>query len=119
MAGVLVTGYAVGLLMGFTTLNSIFLGVMLSISSTAVIQKCFDELGVKGEKYSQLVMGTLVIEDIVAIFMMVVLSTISVSQNVSGRDLVISLALMICYLIVWLLLGIYLCRRFSTKSSKS
>ncbi len=118
MAGVLVTGYAVGLLMGFTTLNSIFLGVMLSISSTAVIQKCFDELGVKGEKYSQLVMGTLVIEDIVAIFMMVVLSTISVSQNVSGRDLVISLALMICYLIVWLLLGIYLLPTFLNKVIK-
>lgn len=118
MAGVLLTGYAMGLLMGFTSINSIFLGVMLSISSTAVIQKSFEELGIKTEKYSQLVMGTLVIEDIVAIFMMVVLSTISVSQSVSGRDLAISLAMMICYLIVWLLLGIYLLPTFLNKVIK-
>ncbi|MGN0659052.1 MAG: cation:proton antiporter [Emergencia sp.] len=115
MAGVMITGYALGILMGFSSISSLFLGVMLSISSTAVIQKSFEELGIKGEKYSQLVMGTLVIEDIVAIFMMVVLSTISVSQNVAGSELIISLLMMICYLIVWLLLGIYLLPTFLNK----
>ncbi|MGC2871890.1 cation:proton antiporter [Ihubacter sp. mB4P-1] len=118
MAGVLLTGYVLGIFMGFSSINSIFLGVMLSISSTAVIQKSFEELGVKSEKYSQLVMGTLVIEDIVAIFMMVVLSTISVSQSVSGRELTVSLLLMICYLIVWLILGIYLLPTFLNKVIK-
>ena len=115
MAGVMLTGFGLGILMGFSTLSSIFLGGMLSISSTAVIQKSFEELEIKNEKYSQLVMGTLVIEDIVGIFMMVVLSTISVSQNVSGTDLLIRLSLMICYLIVWLLLGIYLLPTFLNK----
>ncbi len=108
MAGVLLTGILLGAVLGFSSMNSIFLGVMLSISSTAVIQKSFEELGVKNEKYAQLVMGTLIIEDIVAIFMMVVLSTISVSQNVSGSELLGSLGMMICYLIVWLILGISL-----------
>lgn len=115
MGGVMLTGYLVGILMGFSAISSIFLGCMLSISSTAVIQKSFEELEIKGQKYSQLVMGTLVIEDIVGIFMMVILSTISVSQSVAGKELMISLALMICYLIVWLLLGIYLLPTFLNK----
>lgn len=112
MGGVMFTGYLLGIVMGFSSLSSIFLGGMLSISSTAVIQKSFEELGIKKEKYSQLVMGTLVIEDIVGIFMLVVLSTISVGKNVEGRELIISLALMVCYLVVWLILGIYLLPTF-------
>lgn len=115
MGGVMLTGYFLGILMGLSSLSSIFLGGMLSISSTAVIQKSFEELGVKKEKYSQLVMGTLVIEDIVSIFMMVVLSTVSVSQNIEGPQLIISLLLMLCYLIVWLILGIFLLPTFLNK----
>lgn len=118
MGGVMLTGYLVGILMGFSVISSLFLGCMLSISSTAVIQKSFEELEIKGQKYSQLVMGTLVIEDIVGIFMMVVLSTISVSQSVAGKELMISLALMVCYLVVWLLLGIYLLPTFLNKVIK-
>ena len=108
ISGSLLTGYLVGHLMGFTMINSLFLGVMLSISSTAVIQKSFEELGVKKEKYAQLVLADLIIEDIMAIFMMVILSTVSVSSNVSGGALVLNLALMLCYLAVWLILGIYI-----------
>lgn len=115
MTGVMVSGYGLGILMGFSSASSLFLGGMLSISSTAVIQKSFEELGMKNEKYAQLVMGTLVIEDIVGIFMMVVLSTISVSRNTDGIDLAVSLALMVCYLIVWLILGIYLLPTFLNK----
>lgn len=118
MSGVLLVGFIVGNLLGLSTMNSLFLGVMLSISSTAIIQKSFEELNVQKEKYAQLVMGTLIIEDIVAIFMMVILSTISVRQNVEGSQLVLSLALMICYLIVWLILGIYLLPGFLNKVIK-
>lgn len=118
MTGVLLTGILLGTIMGFSNMNSLFLGVMLSISSTAVIQKSFEEVGVKQEKYAQLVMGSLIIEDIVAIFMMVVLSTISVSQNVAGDELVSRLSMMICYLIVWLILGIYLLPAFLNKVIK-
>ena len=85
---------------------------MLSISSTAVIQKSFEEIGIKNEKYAQLVMGTLIMEDILAIFMLVILSTISVSQNVSGSELAINLTMMLCYLVVWLILGIYMLPAF-------
>ena len=110
--GVILTGVLVGHLLGFSTFNCIFLGCMLSISSTAVIQKSFEEMGIKNEKYAQLVMGTLIMEDILAIFMLVILSTISVSQNVSGSELAINLTMMLCYLVVWLILGIYMLPAF-------
>lgn len=110
--GVILTGVFVGHLLDFSTFNCIFLGCMLSISSTAVIQKSFEEMGIKNEKYAQLVMGTLIMEDILAIFMLVILSTISVSRNVSGSELAINLAMMLCYLVVWLILGIYMLPAF-------
>ena len=110
--GVILTGIFVGRVLGFSTFNCIFLGCMLSISSTAVIQKSFEEMGIKNEKYAQLVMGTLIMEDILAIFMLVILSTISVSQNVSGAELAINLTMMLCYLVVWLILGIYMLPAF-------
>ncbi|MBR5316176.1 MAG: cation:proton antiporter [Firmicutes bacterium] len=118
MSGVLLVGFIVGTVIGLSTMNSLFLGVMLSISSTAIIQKSFEELGVQKENFSQMVMGSLIIEDIVAIFMMVILSTMSVSKNVEGGDLVISLALMLCYLVVWLILGIFFLPAFLNKVIK-
>lgn len=118
MSGVLLIGFILGTLLGLTPMNSLFLGVMLSISSTAIIQKSFEELHVSKKNYAQLVMGTLIIEDIVAIFMMVILSTLSVSQNVEGGDLILSLALMLCYLVVWLILGIYLLPGFLNRAIK-
>lgn len=118
MSGVLLVGFTLGTILGLSPMNSLFLGVMLSISSTAIIQKSFEELHVSKKNYAQLVMGTLIIEDIVAIFMMVILSTLSVSQNVEGGDLMISLALMLCYLMVWLILGIYLLPGFLNRAIK-
>ena len=108
MAGVLVMGWLMGRLFGMNTMNSLFLGAMLSISSTVVIQKSFEELHVQDEPYAGLVMGSLVVEDILGIFLMVVLSTLSVSQTINGPDLLKELAMMLIYLVAWLLLGIYL-----------
>ena len=110
--GVILSGILVGRLLGLSSFDCIFLGCMLSISSTAVIQKSFEEIGIKNEKYAQLVMGTLIMEDILAIFMLVILSTISVSQNVSGSELAVNLSMMLCYLVVWLILGIYMLPAF-------
>ena len=75
MGGVMLVGYGFGILAGMSTMNAVFLGAMLSTSSTVVIQKCFSEMGLEGEKYTGLVMGSLVMEDVIAVFMMVVLTT--------------------------------------------
>lgn len=72
----------------------------------------------KDKKYAQLVLGTLIIEDVAAIFMMIVLSTISISKDVSGIELGSELGKMILYLIFWLLLGIYLIPTILKKSDK-
>ena len=73
-------GYWAGQFMNWSSMDSIFLGVILSMSSTTIILRAFDELGVKGQKFAGIVFGALIVEDIVAILMMVLLSTIAVSQ---------------------------------------
>ena len=107
MAGVLFVGYGFGMLLGMSVMNSVFLGVMLSISSTVVIQKCLEEMGLSEKKFARLVMGSLVMEDVISVFMMVILTTMAVSKGGSGSGIALQLFLMLCYLIIWLVLGIY------------
>ena len=87
VGGMLLIGFGVGQLLGWGIMDSVFLGGMLSMSSTTIIIKAFDELGVRTQGFAQLVFGTLVIEDIAGIFMMIILSTLSVSQSISGGAL--------------------------------
>ena len=118
VAGMLLIGYFVGQAMGWGTMDSVFLGGMLSMSSTTIIIKSFDELGVRKERFATLVFGTLVIEDIAGIFMMIVLSTVSVSQSISGGALALKLGLLVLYLALWLLLGIFLLPTLLKKAAK-
>lgn len=106
VVSMLAVGYGCGQIMGWNKMDSIFLGGMLSMSSTTIIIKAFEDFNLKG-KFTELVFGTLVIEDIAGIFMMVILSTIAVSQGISGGELAASLIKMVFYLALWLLLGIY------------
>ncbi|MBQ3123423.1 MAG: cation:proton antiporter, partial [Firmicutes bacterium] len=88
MGAMIGIGYTVGLLIGWDPLDSIFLGCMISMSSTMIILKAYEELKLKNEKFAQLTMGVLVIEDIVGIFMMIVLTAISVGkESLSGAEL--------------------------------
>ena len=114
--GMLLIGVMLGLAMGWSTMDSIFLGGMLSMSSTMITIKAIEDLGLKEERFTQLAIGTLVIEDIVAIFLLVILSTISVSQGVSGVELAVTIGKLMFYLVLWLLLGIYLIPSFLQKT---
>ena len=118
VGGMLAMGFAVGQLMGWGTMDSIFLGGMLSMSSTTIIIKAFDELNVRKTDFAQLVFGTLVMEDIAGIFMMIILSTISVSKSISGGTLALQLGLLVLYLVLWLVLGIFLLPTLLNKASK-
>lgn len=113
--GMLLTGFIAGKLLGWDTMNSIFLGGMLSMSSTMITIKAVEDLGMKERRFTRLAVGTLVVEDIVAIFLMVVLSTVAVSQGVSGGELAGTIAQLLFYLVLWLLLGIYLLPSFLKK----
>ncbi|MWB96445.1 sodium:proton antiporter [Flavobacterium sp. GA093] len=100
-------GYLVGTWMGWSKMDSIFLGVILSISSTTIILKTFDELGVKAQKFAGIVIGSLIVQDLVAILMMVLLSTIAVSQQFSGSELMMSVLKLVFFLTAWFVGGIF------------
>ena len=100
-------GFLVGQWMGWKQMDSIFLGVILSISSTTIILKTFEELGVKAQKFAGIVIGSLIVQDIVAILMMVLLSTVAVSQQFSGIELVFSVLKLIFFLTIWFVSGIF------------
>ncbi|CAM3272532.1 Sodium:proton antiporter [Flavobacterium longum] len=103
----LLLGYTVGNLMDWRKMDSIFLGVMLAISSTTIIVKTFEELGVKAQKFAQNVIGALIVQDLLAILMMVLLSTIAVSQQFSGNELLMSVLKLSFFLIIWFVGGIF------------
>ena len=115
MSGVLFVGYGFGILLGMSVMNSVFLGVMLSISSTVVIQKCLEEMGLAEKKFAGLVMGSLVMEDVISVFMMVILTTMAVSKGGDSSGIAMHLFLMLCYLIIWLVLGIFFVPTFLDK----
>ena len=108
MGAMIGIGAVTGHIMGWSNMDCIFLGCMLSMSSTMIILKAYEEYELKKKKFAQLVLGTLVIEDIAGIFMMIVLTTISVSKNVSGLATVREIGFLMICLVIWLLLGIYL-----------
>ena len=105
-------GNTVGHLLGFSDMSCIFLGCMLSISSTAIIVKSFDDLKLKQQKFTSTVTAVLVVEDIVAVLLLVVLSTVSVSRTFNGGALAMSMAKLVFFLIVWFVFGIYLIPTF-------
>ena len=85
-------GAALGDAMGWSRMDCIFLGGMISMSSTSIILKVYDEMGLKKENFASLVLGALVLEDIAGIFMIIILSTVSVSKTVDGLALAQNIA---------------------------
>lgn len=106
--GMLVVGMTVGKAMGWTTMESIFLGGMISMSSTTIIIKSFEDLGLKKKPFANIVFGTLIIEDLFAILLMVLLSTLAVSKQFSGEAMVGSLLRLIFFMVLWFTVGIFL-----------
>ncbi len=118
MLSMILIGSGVGYLLGWAKMDCIFLGGMLSMSSTMIILKAYEEYDLKERRFAQLVLSTLVIEDIAGIFMLIILSTISVSQAASGVATFKEIGLLLMYLVIWLILGIYLIPSFLNKVSK-
>ena len=115
VSGMMFLGYTAGNALGFSHLSSIFLGGMLSMSSTAIVFKAFDDMGLRGQKFTGVVLGVLVVEDLVAVVLMVLLSTLAVSKQVEGMELLESILKLGAFLIFWSLLGIYLIPSFLKK----
>jgi len=103
----LLLGYIVGLLLGWGFMDSLFLGGILAIASTTIIIRAFDELGVKNQKFAGIVTGVLVIEDLVAVLLMVLLSTVAVSQTFAGGEMIKEVFKLAFFLVLWFILGIF------------
>lgn len=103
-----VLGFLIGRLLGWNTIDSMLLGGMLCMSSTAIIVKAFTDMGLQKQGFAGIVFGILVFEDLFAILLMVVLSTFAVSRSFEGSELVFMIARLGFFLVVWFVAGIYL-----------
>lgn len=101
-------GYGAGKWMGWSSMDSLFLGGMLASSSTTIIIKAFDELGVKTKQFARIVFGVLVVEDIVVILLMVLLSTVAVTKQFQGAEMLFTVFRLLFFLALWFITGIFL-----------
>ena len=106
--GMMILGYLVGTAFGWSKMDALFLGGMICMSSTTIIYKAFEDLGLAKKNFAGLVMSVLILEDILAVVLMVVLSTVAVSSNFEGGELVMSLLKLFFFLVLWLVVGLYL-----------
>ena len=107
--GMIGVGALLGFVMGWGVMESIFLGGMLSMSSTAIIVKAFDDMNLKDKPFASLTTVVLIIQDIVAVVMMVLISTVAASKNNgAGREMLMSIVKLVFFLILWFVVGIYL-----------
>ena len=111
-------GMILGFLMGWETMQSIFLGGMLAMSSTTIIIKAFDDMKLKDEPFVNLTMVVLIIQDIVAVVMMVLLSTASASKQFAGKEMAMSIVKLVFFLVLWFVVGIYVIPTFFRKAKK-
>jgi len=119
VAGMMCAGFSIGRLLDFNNINSLFLGGMLSMSSTTIIIKAFTDMGLRQQKFASLVLAVLIVEDLFAVVMMVVLSSIALNNSVEGGEMLYSVAKLVFFLVIWFLVGVYVlpsglnrCRRF-------
>jgi CPA2 family monovalent cation:H+ antiporter-2 len=103
--------FCVGLLLGrilnWSTIDSFFLGGILSISSTTIILRALEECGFKTRKFANLVFGVLIVEDLVAILLMVALSTFSIQKEFFGWDLLLQVIKLLFFIVTWFVVGIF------------
>lgn len=114
ITGMTFAGFGVGYILGLNTINCIFLGGMISMSSTTIIMKSLDDLGLRQKKFASLVLAVLIIEDLFAVLMLVLLSSLAMG-DVKGIELLYSIGKLIFFLIIWFLVGVYVIPTFLTK----
>lgn len=106
MGGMMCAGFAIGHVLGFSNINCLFLGGMLSMSSTTIIIKAFNDLGIQHKKFASLVFAVLIVEDLFAVVMMVILSSIAVNNSVVGGEMLYSISKLVFFLVMWFLVGV-------------
>ena len=108
-------GFLTGVCFGWLPMRSLFLGAMISLSSTMIIIKVYEDLKLTNKSFAGIVLGILVLEDLVAVLLMVLLSTIAVNNKFEGKDMLVSLIKLVVFLFFWIILGTYLIPTFLRK----
>ena len=111
-------GIVVGKGFGWSQMNCVFLGGMLAMSSTTIIYKAFDDMGLRQQRFASLVMSVLILEDVLAIVMMVLLSTIASGNTPGGGEMLMSVLRLGIILVLWFVVGIFLIPLFLRKTRK-
>lgn len=111
-------GTGVGTMFGWSRMNCLFLAGMLAMSSTTIIYKALDDLGLRQQRFAGLVMSVLILEDVLAIVMMVMLSTIARGANPDGSMMVESVGKIVFFLVLWFVVGIFLIPPFLRKTRR-
>lgn len=111
ITGMTMAGFGVGKILHLNTINCIFLGGMISMSSTTIIMKALTDLGLRQKKFALLVLAVLIIEDLFAVLMLVLLSSMAMG-DVEGSELLFSVGKLVFFLIIWFVVGVYVLPSF-------
>lgn len=107
VAGMMTLGFVTGKVLGFGNIDSLFLGGMLSMSSTTIIIKAFSDLGVKHKRFASLVLAVLICEDLFAVVMMVLLSSVAINNSVESGEMLMSMLRLGFFLVIWFTVGVW------------
>ena len=118
VVGMMVTGMATAYLLGWSNMNAIFLGGMLCMSSTTIVFKAIEEAGLRSHRFSGVCFGILIVEDLFAVVLMVLLTSIAVKNEFEGKELLWQVGKLIMYIALWFVLGITLIPTFLQKFKK-
>lgn len=118
IVGMMFLGITVGWLFDWKRMDALFLGGMIAMSSTTIIYKALADLGISQKSFAKTVLSILVVEDILAILLMVLLTTMSVKSSFAGWDLLFSISKLLFFIILWFVVGIYLLPEFLRRTRK-
>lgn len=118
VVGMMVTGMATAYLLGWSNMNALFLGGMLCMSSTTIVFKAIEEAGLRSHRFSGVCFGILIVEDLFAVVLMVLLTSIAVKNEFEGKELLWQIGKLIMYIALWFVLGITLIPTFLQKFKK-
>ena len=108
VVGMMSCGFLLGRAMGWDQMNSLFLGGMLCMSSTTIVFKALDDLGLRQQKFANICFGILVVEDLFAVVLMVLLASLAVNQSFDGAEMAWEVGKLAAYLLFWFAMGLFL-----------
>ena len=118
VAGMMGLGFLVGRVLSFSNINCLFLGGMLSMSSTTIIIKALNDLNMSHRRFVPHVLAVLICEDLFAVVMMVLLSSIAINNSVAGGEMLMSILKLVFFLVIWFSVGVFIIPTFFKHSRK-